>query len=170
MKTNQGRVTAAQDDDVVVFLIGMRVNRFWKVWQWMRTALAMPRMLRELSARPELGLLAAESWFGRTTILVSYWKSSRHLIEYAKMRDAEHLPAWRAFNKAIGTNGDVGVWHETYVVKKGAFESVYVNMPEFGLGRVAGTLPAMGKRATAEGRLGGEASAEGEGLSPHAAG
>ena len=39
--------------------------------------------------------------------MVSYWKSTEHLLAYAKMRSAEHLPAWRAFNKHIGTNGDV---------------------------------------------------------------
>ncbi|HEX2671869.1 MAG TPA: DUF4188 domain-containing protein [Polyangiaceae bacterium] len=155
MKTHNERVTHnACSEPVVVFLIGMRVNRWWKVHQWLRTALAMPRMLRELGAHPELGLLGGESWFGRTTILVSYWKSVDHLFAYAKMRNADHLPAWRAFNKHIGTNGDVGIWHETYVVQPGASESVYVNMPDFGLGKVMGLRsashrPDLTKRAAA---------------------
>jgi len=155
MKTHNERVThSASTEPVVVFLIGMRVNRWWKVHQWLRTALAMPRMLRELGEHPELGLLGGESWFGRTTILVSYWKSVDHLFAYAKMRNADHLPAWRAFNKHIGTNGDVGIWHETYIVQPGASESVYVNMPEFGLGKVMGLRaashrPDLTKRAVA---------------------
>ena len=155
MKTHNERVTHnASTEPVVVFLIGMRVNRWWKVHQWLRTALAMPRMLRELGEHPELGLLGGESWFGRTTILVSYWKSVDHLFAYAKMRNADHLPAWRAFNKHIGTNGDVGIWHETYIVEPGASESVYVNMPEFGLGKVMGLRsashrPDLTKRAAA---------------------
>lgn len=154
MATQNRRMTSAAEGDVVVFLIGMRVNRWWKPWQWLRTALAMPRMLRELGEHPELGLLGGESWFGRTTILVSYWKSVDHLFAYAKMRNADHLPAWRAFNKHIGNNGDVGIWHETYIVQPGASESVYVNMPEFGLGKVMGLCaashrPDLTKRAVA---------------------
>ena len=67
-------------------------------------------------------------------------------------RDAEHLPAWQAFNKTVGTDGSVGIWHETYVVSAGRYENVYVNMPEFGLGR-AGTLhAASGGRQSAAGR------------------
>src|SRR4051812_27930960 len=103
------RRTARIEGEFVVFLIGMRVNRWWKFWQWMRVAAAMPRMLRELAQNPELGFLGAESWFGRTTVMVSYWKSMDHLLAYAKSRTAKHLPAWKAFNEAIGTNGDVGI-------------------------------------------------------------
>jgi hypothetical protein len=143
MKTHNERVTSNENEQpLVVFLIGMRVNRWWKVGQWLRTALAMPRMLRELGQHPELGMLGGESWFGRTTILVSYWRSVDHLFGYAKLRNAEHLPAWRAFNKHIGSNGDVGIWHETYIVQPGAHESIYVNMPAFGLGKVSGLRSA----------------------------
>ncbi|HEY3254170.1 MAG TPA: DUF4188 domain-containing protein [Polyangiaceae bacterium] len=154
MKTQNERLTSGSDEPLVVFLIGMRVNRWWKVWQWLRTALAMPRMLRELAQHPELGMLGGEAWFGRTTILVSYWKSVDHLFGYARQRDGAHLPAWRAFNKLIGTNGDVGIWHETYIVQGGAHESVYVNMPAFGLAKATGVRPIsqrrdFGKRAAA---------------------
>ena len=117
------RLTSTSDEPVVVFLIGMRVNRWWKVWQWLRTARAMPRMLRELAQHPELGMLGSEAWFGRTTLMVSYWKSMDHLFGYAKLRNAEHLPAWRAFNQLVGTSGDVGIWHETYLVQAGAYEN-----------------------------------------------
>ena len=158
-RTYDERMTSSNDADVVVFLIGLRVNRFWKVWQWLRTALAMSRMLRELAEHPELGLLHAESWLGRTTMMVSYWKSTEHLLAYAMQRDAQHLPAWRAFNRRVGTNGDLGIWHETYRVSAGHYESVYVNMPRFGLAGAFGPQPATGHRAAAEGRLGGNAVA-----------
>jgi Domain of unknown function (DUF4188) len=135
------RLTSTSEESVVVFLIGMRVNRWWKFWQWFRTASAMTRMLRELGQHPELGMLGSEAWFGRTTMLVSYWKSMEHLFGYAKLRNAEHLPAWRAFNKLVGASGDVGIWHETYLVQPGAYENIYVNMPAFGLGKVRGLKP-----------------------------
>ncbi len=151
--STQKRMTARMDGDFVVFLIGMRVNRWWKLHRWLRVALAMPRMQRELADHPELGLLGSDQWFGRTTIMVSYWRSMEHLMAYAKSRDAEHLPAWRAFNKLIGTNGDVGIWHETYRVRPGDYENVYMNMPAFGMGGAGRLEEATGKREHAAGRL-----------------
>jgi hypothetical protein len=140
----QKRMTGRMDGDFVVFLIGMRVNRWWKLWRWLRVALAMPRMVKELLAHPELGFLGAEQWFGRTTVMVQYWRSKEALLAYAKSRAAEHLPAWRAFNKLVGTNGDVGIWHETYCVRPGDYENVYVNMMPFGLGKVGELVEAGG--------------------------
>ena len=90
--------------------------------------------------------------------MVSYWKSLDHLLAYAKKADAAHLPAWRAFNKHVGTNGDVGVWHETYRAHPGEYESVYVNMPAFGLGKAAGLREAAGHRSSAAGRLSGRSA------------
>src|SRR3954462_2266804 len=101
------RRTGRLDGEFVVFLIGMRVNRWWKIHKWLPVVGAMSRMLRELGEHPELGFLGQESWFGRTTVMISYWRSMDHLLAYAKSRSSAHLPAWRAFNKAVGTNGDV---------------------------------------------------------------
>src|SRR5579859_5183650 len=105
MPTIQKRMTAAMPREFVVFLIGMRVNRWWLPHRWMRVALAMPRMLRELAQHPELGFLGAEQWFGRTTVMLQYWRSIDDLTAYAKSRTSAHLPAWRQFNKIVGTNG-----------------------------------------------------------------
>jgi hypothetical protein len=149
----QKRMTGRIEGEFVVFLIGMRINRWWKPWQWLRVALAMPRMVRELEAHPELGFLGCEQWAGRTTIMMSYWRSTEALIAYARSRDNQHLPAWRAFNKLVGTAGDVGVWHETYRVRPGDYETVYVNMPRFGVGRVGELLEARGAHEQAAGRL-----------------
>lgn len=149
------RLTANLDGDFVVFLIGMRVNNPLKVHKWMRVAAAMPRMIRELQQHPELGLLHAESWFGRTTIMLQYWRSMEQLLAYAKDKDAAHLPAWREFNTAIGTDGSVGIWHETYAVSPGRYENVYANMPAFGLGKAGILSAATGARQSAESRLHG---------------
>jgi hypothetical protein len=148
------RLTATLDGNFVVFLIGMRINRPWQVHKWLPVARAMPRMIRELYRQSELGFIHAESWFGRTIILVQYWRSMDQLLAYARNRKAQHLPAWQAFNQAVGTDGSVGIWHETYAATAGTYENVYVNMPAFGLGK-AGTLqPAIGGRKSAAGRLG----------------
>jgi hypothetical protein len=155
------RMTARIEGDFVVFLIGMRINKLWKVWKWAPVARQMPQMLAELAAQPQLGLLHARTHFGLPNILVvQYWRSFEHLHEYATGANALHLPAWRAFNQAVGSNGDVGIWHESYLVKEGAYESVYNHMPPYGLG-VAGSLqPAQGRMKSAKGRLGLPENAE----------
>ena len=42
------RMAAEIEGDFVVFIIGMRVNRAWKLHKWVPVFLAMPRMLKEL--------------------------------------------------------------------------------------------------------------------------
>jgi Domain of unknown function (DUF4188) len=152
------RVAAELPGEFVVFLIGMRINNPLLVHKWLPVAAAMPRMINELARRPELGLLHAESWFSRTLLMVQYWRSMEQLLAYATNREAEHLPAWKAFNQAVGTNGAVGIWHETYAIAPGRFESVYVNMPRFGLGKAGVVAPASGNRKSARGRLGERAT------------
>lgn len=149
------RLTATLEGDFVVFLIGMRINKPWLIHKWIPVAQVMPRMLKELGQQPDLGLLHAEMWFSRTIILVQYWRSMEQLLAYAKNKDAAHLPAWRAFNNAIGTDGSVGIWHETYRASAGSYENVYVNMPPFGLGKAGLLQPATGGRQSASGRLNG---------------
>ena len=147
------RLTSTLDGDFVVFLIGMRINTPWKLHRWMPIARSMPRMLAELEAHPEMGMLGGHMWFSRTIILVQYWRSMDQLMAYATNRDAEHLPVWRDFNQTVAKTGDVGVWHETYAVAPGSYENVYVNMPPFGLGKVGKRMPATGTMSAARGRL-----------------
>ena len=145
------RMTAEVDGDFVVFLIGMRVNKPWKIHKWLPVFLAMPRMLNELAKQPDSGFL------GHTMglkVIVQYWRSFQHLEAYARNRDAAHWPAWVDFNTRVGNSrGDVGIWHETYQVRAGEYEAVYSGMPPFGLGTVGRLVPATGKRESARGRM-----------------
>lgn len=153
-KVTPARMSARLDGDFVVFLIGMRINKWWKFWQWAPVAMAMPKMLIELAKRPELGLLHARTFFGFPNIFVlQYWRSFDLLHAYATDKSLNHLPAWRAFNRAIASGGDVGIWHETYLIKDGAHESVYNNMPLWGLAVAGSAIPAEGQRKSAKGRL-----------------
>ena len=148
------RVCAEIEGEFVVFLIGARINKLWKVWKWWPVATAMPRMLIELQKHPELGLLHARSVFSfPDAMVIQYWRSFEHLEAYAKQRDLAHLPAWQAFNKAVGSNGDVGIWHETYVIAPGKYETVYNNMPPFGLGLAGRLVDAVGGRQQARQRM-----------------
>ncbi len=150
------RVCAEMEDGFVVFLIGMRINRLWKFWKWGPVAAAMPRMLIELAKQPELGLLHARTHFNFPGIMVvQYWRDFEALEAYAQARDHAHLPAWQAFNKAVSSNGDVGIWHETYVIGPGQYENIYNNMPPFGLGAVGTLVDAVGGRQAARQRVRG---------------
>lgn len=142
MKKIHGRVSADIDGDFVVFLIGMNVNRWYDVRRWWPVFRAMVRAVRELEARPELGLLRAEGglFFGGPAF-VQYWRSYAQLEAYARDRDAVHLPAWRAFNRAARTSDSVGIYHETYRITAGNFECMYNHMPEVGLLAASGTRP-----------------------------
>lgn len=150
-----GRFTAATDEPFVVFIIGMRVNRWWQPWKWLPTFLAMPPMLRTLyQHQSEKGFLGGELFFtGRTSLMTQYWRSFEDLERFARSKDDPHLGAWRRFNKAIGGDGSVGVYHETYRARPGDYESVYVNMPDFGLMRAFGRTPATGRRFSARERM-----------------
>ena len=87
--------------------------------------------------------------------MLQYWRSFEHLEQYAKDRDKTHWPAWVAFNKAIGTRGEVGIWHETYRVRPGDYECVYNNMPLFGLAKATKRVEATGRKETAASRMSG---------------
>jgi len=160
-KVNARRLTAQVDGDFVVFLIGMRVNKFWKVHKWWPAFMAMPRMLKELASDPKSGLLGFELKFSlRAPTVIQYWRSFERLETYAKSKDAQHYPAWVKFNKAVGSNGDVGIWHETYLVRASEYECVYNNMPAYGLGKATSLVTATEKRASAAQRLGREPHGE----------
>lgn len=129
-----GRYAAEAPDGTVVFLIGIRVNKWWKFHRWLPSFLAMRPMLFELQKHPELGMLGYHVWFGRTTLLVEYWRDMDHLLAYARSTDQEHLPAWRRFNRRVGGDSSVGIFHEAYVTHPDEMHTIYRNMPEFGLG------------------------------------
>lgn len=154
-KTLNGRLAADIEGDFVVFLIGMRINKFWKVHKWLPVFTAMPKMLKELSAQPEAGVLGYRQHLGiRNSMIVQNWRSFDDIRAYAQSKEGEHFPAWAKFNRSVGTNGDVGIWHETFYVASGQYEAIYGNMPAYGLGKVSDLVPATGRHATAAGRMG----------------
>jgi len=158
-KVIPGRYTAQVEGPFVVFIIGMRVNRFFAFRKWVPTAIAMGPMLKTLFTHPEKGFLGAEtfiSWRGVNT--VQYWRSFDDLERFARDKQEPHLSAWKRFNKAIGTDGSVGIWHETYQVAAGQYEAVYGNMPVYGLAKATEHAPATGRKETARRRMGGESA------------
>lgn len=158
---NKGRFAADTGaDGKVLFLIGMRINRLWQVWRWFPVFTAMPRMLIELAKNPELGMVGKPRTFrsGRVILVWQYWESFEKLAAYAKANDRAHLPAWRAFNRRVRDNGSVGIFHETIALSDSTVETVYGNMPVFGLAAVTGAVPARKRGQTAKARMTGDDS------------
>ncbi|MFF4359757.1 DUF4188 domain-containing protein [Streptomyces sp. NPDC001604] len=140
------RTTADAKGDVVVLLIGMRINRFWAVHLWLPVMLGMFRMLRELAKDPARGLLSRVllSASPRTYYVVQYWESKEKLYAYATAPDAFHHTAWAAINRKERSGrlrGQVGIWHEAYIVPEGSYEAIYGDMPAFGLAAAHGQIP-----------------------------
>ncbi len=149
-----GRYTARTDEPFVVFLIGMRINKPLALTKWVPTALAMGPMLSSLYKNPESGFLSGQVIFYPGGVgLIQYWRSFEDLERFARSPQEAHLRAWQRFNKAVGKDGSVGIWHETYQVGMGQYEAIYANMPRFGL--AAATMHAqVGPRAeTARARI-----------------
>jgi hypothetical protein len=154
-----GRFTAQHAEEPVVFVIGMRINRLLRPGKWVPVARAMRPMTAELSSDPQSGFMGAEFMLRglRTIAVLQYWRDFDHLERYARAPDKRHWPAWLAFNKAAGNDGTVGIFHETYVVPAGGQETIYVNMPPFGLGRATHLVAATGSRNAARSRMKGAA-------------
>lgn len=134
-KIIRGRMTHRHHGELVVFHIGMQINRWWRPDLWLPAFVAMPRMLRELSIEKDSGLLGYQLLFGDGgPFTVQYWSSIDKLYAYASAPSQEHRPAWTAFNKAARkAPGAVGVWHETFLVDRA--ESMYVSTKAMGLAK-----------------------------------
>lgn len=153
-KIFNGRYTAKTDQPFVVFLIGMRINKWWRIDKWLPVSNAMNPMMQALYKYPEKGFLHAEFFWNLSgPVLIQYWRSFEDLEKFARNPSDPHLTPWKKFNQAVGADGTVGIWHETYTVNPGQFESVYGNMPKFGLAAATEHVQAIGRRETARKRL-----------------
>lgn len=138
-----GRYAGQMEGPFVVFLIGLRVNYFWKVWTWLPVIQASARLTKVLGQNPAAGYLHGEVFFNRRgPLLVQYWRSLEDLEHFARSPEEPHLKVWQDFNRRVGVGGKVGLWHETYRVEADRSQSIYNNMPMFGLAKAGRHLPA----------------------------
>ena len=153
------RMTHDYDGELVVYLIGMRINKAWRPDLWLPVFNAMPKMLAELSKDKDSGLLGYRLTLGAGgPLVVQYWSSHEKLYAYASERNAAHRPAWAAFNRlARKAPGAVGIWHETYLV--GRAETIYAGMPVSGLAAATSSVPVARRGETAAERLGARQAA-----------
>ncbi len=91
------RVTARIDGDIVVFLIGLRFNKLWKVHKWFPVLSAMPRMLRELYSDPSLGFLGANADCGEFDLKLTLFRSPAALRKWLAQHHATAGELWVGF-------------------------------------------------------------------------
>ena len=140
-KVNQGRWTAQIEGDFVVMLIGARfqLTHPIRTFRDLGERKGMSHMLKYLTEHPEKGLLGYEMGL---PIIVQYWRSFEHLEAFAKDKDDPHLEVWRDYWRRVGKQPRSGIWHETYLVRAGEYETIYGNMRTFGLGKAGTVVPA----------------------------
>jgi hypothetical protein len=148
-----GRSTHHYDGELVVFHIGMQINKWWRPDMWMPVFGAMPAMLRELSMDPDSGFLGSELLLGSGgPYVVQYWSSIEKLYAYASEPAQQHRPAWTRFNKAARkAPGAVGIWHETFLVERA--ESIYVSTKPMGLPKATALVPVARRHDRARDRF-----------------
>lgn len=152
-KVIPGRTTHRHDGELVVFHIGMEINRWWRPDLWLPAFLAMPGMLRELSVDDDSGFLGYELLLGAGgPYVVQYWSSVDKLYAYASAPEQKHRPAWTRFNHAARkAPGAVGIWHETFLVDRA--ESIYVSTKKMGLAKATAHVPVGRRHDRAKARM-----------------
>jgi len=151
-KIYNGRYTARSEESFVLFIIGMRVNKIFSITKWLPVFRAMGPMIKELYQNRDLGFIHTEfllNW--RRVTLIQYWKSFEELESYAHGKT--HAVAWKSFNQKIKDDGSVGIYHETYIIEKGASEAIYSNMPMFGLSKAFSHIHVAPKTDSARARM-----------------
>jgi hypothetical protein len=73
-------------------------------------------------------------------LFTQFWRSYEDLNAYASAKDRKHAPAWGWWN-ALAKSGTVGIWHETYRIAAGSYESIYGFMPAHGLAKATNFRP-----------------------------
>jgi hypothetical protein len=143
----KGRMTAELDGDFVVFLIGMRINKPWKLPQ-----MAAGRPGDEPDApcafgTRDLGLLGFTSWIGpHGPMLRQYWRSFADLERFARDSSLPHHAAWRT---------TTGAWAPTVMLRlaldvpgpSGTSRPCTQTCPMFGLAAAGRHVP-VAKRVT----------------------
>lgn len=128
MSSIKQRVAATENEKFVVFVVGMRINKFWAFHQWLPVALAMPSMVIEQIKNRSIGVVGIPRTFvsGRLIQVQQYWKTYEDLEKYSK--GELHAPAWSRFNRAARKSDAVGIYHETYEINRSGYEAIYVNV------------------------------------------
>ena len=59
---NKQRMEPLVDEPFIVFIVGFRINNYWKLHKWLPVVRAFKRMLKELDRHPDIGCMGYEYW------------------------------------------------------------------------------------------------------------
>ena len=155
-----GRYTGEIEGDFCVFHIGLILNGNVPSKEMKEIGDGFNSMIKELEADPKkYGFLGATSYVSANTrvdtvMAIQYWRSQEHLNAYARDGMLKHLPVMVWASGMSKTSAHVGFWHESFTVRAGDYQSIYVNCPQILLGKAGRLVPATGRKRTARGRLG----------------
>jgi hypothetical protein len=156
----RGRWAAEIEGDFCVFHIGSCMNADLPTKEYGEIGKAFNNMLAELESNPEeFGYLGSHTYFSGnprvdTVFSVQYWRSQEQLNAYARNRMGIHFPAMLWTSKLMKVSANIGFWHESFNVRHGYYEAIYVNCPQMLLGKASSVVKAVGSKRTARGRLG----------------
>lgn len=150
----KGRYTAQLDGSFVIFIVGMRINHLWAVSKWWSAISVMLKLIKQLKINSQSGLLHTENYcYWRGFAVIQYWRSFEDLEKFSNDTNQLHTQAWEVFNRCIGDNESVGIWHETYLIDAKNYECIYRNMPKKGLALAGEHCPVSIDKNTAKQRL-----------------
>ena len=156
----RGRYCADIEGDFCVFHIGAILNGKVPSEKFKELGDAFNEMVKELEADPEkFGFLGASNYISAnqsvdTIMSIQYWRSQEQLNAYARDHLSKHLQGMMWTSRVVRDSAHFGIWHESYSVRAGQYESIYINCPQILLGKAGKLVPAAGHRKTARGRLG----------------
>jgi hypothetical protein len=102
----------------------------------------------------DAGLLHSERFSlgrGHSGVL-QYWRGFDHLEAW--LRKPPHAEWWREAVERMRTRGDLGIYHETFLVPRDRIETIYLDCTPAGLAVFGTSGEPVGTMTTARGRLG----------------
>ena len=142
---------------MVVFGIGMRINRPWAVHRWLKPTINTVRNWWYVQHHRPDGYLNGYLYVYAFGVgMTQYWRDFDALEAYSHATTQPHVVAWRQLARLTKSDQTFGYWHETYVVTPENSETIYGSMPRFGLAAAGEHVPVVTASNTARGRLNGE--------------
>ncbi|KAK0862451.1 hypothetical protein LTS02_007210 [Friedmanniomyces endolithicus] len=130
------------DDEIVVFLIGTRVNHPMGLFApgFASVGDMFGQMAKDCDNHAEeFGFLGMTSWINNGTretnnevLQVAYFRTPEGLHEFAHSK--YHTNAWDWWNTNYKSHPHISIYHETYHIPKGHWETIYINSHRSHLG------------------------------------
>ncbi|WP_157579407.1 phenylacetaldoxime dehydratase family protein [Singulisphaera acidiphila] len=139
--------------ELCLIRLGIQVRSVRAVFYAIRLARAIDRSAAEAIVAGA-GLLHSERFsLGRKHFGVwQYWRSFEDLEAWSHR--PPHSEWWRQAVERMRTKGDLGIYHETFLVPRDRIESIYLDCAPAGLAVFGTTGEPVGSMTASRGRLG----------------